>query len=405
MKILVLDTIHGGTVIGAAFEKAGCTVDLVDVYRDSSGTDAGTARATQYDLVVAPVHLDPDHPLVRSQKAPVISHHEAVRILLGDSVPRPMIEITGARGKTTTAHALATLLPGAGVLLSSRGLILYPEQQVIGKMSITPASVLPAAGAASDMGGFLIAEESLGITGAGDLAILTSGDTYRCAAGKKDALEQKLKSLRNCSAVLLAPGVRCSLPGAVRAEDHAAITGTTCTITTPEGTGSFDNALLLQDAYRIPLVLAGTAACLLGLSPEGLSRFSGLEGRMSVAHERGLTIVDNANSGTNGETTVAAARFARSTAGTGPLTLVIGIEPGDGKVCEGFPDNEIVETVCRIRPDRLVIVGPVLDPPAFPPDAVAGMYIHRAPDLAKGREAAVSVSGQGSVVLAVKTWR
>ena len=405
MKILVLDTIHGGTAIGAAFASAGCEVDTVDVYRNGSRVDTKTALTGTYDLVIAPVHLDPGHPLLESQAAPVVSHHEAVRMLLAGARPGPMVEITGARGKTTTAHALASVMPGPGILLSSRGLIAYPRQENLGRMSITPASVISAAAAAAGLGGWLVAEVSLGVTGAGDLAILTSGNTYRFAAGKRDALKQKVKTLRSCRNVLLAPEIACDLPGAVHAEDVAEVDGTNCRITTDAKNGSFANGLLAEDAYRVPLVLAGTAACMLGLDPAGLSRFSGVEGRMSVSREGSVVIVDNANSGTNRENTIMAARIARERGGDGGLTLVIGIEEGDGKVCEGFPDSEIAGAIGAIRPDRLVIVGPALASPRLAPDAVAGTCIHRAPPLADGRDAALCAAEAGSVVLAVKTWR
>lgn len=403
MKILVLDTIHGGNVIGSAYETAGLDVDRVDVYRDGKSVDAALGRA--YDLVIAPVHLDPDHPLLRSQAAPVISHHEAVRMLLAGQLPHPMVEITGTVGKTTTAHALASLMPGPGILLSSRGMIACQQQEILARMSITPASVLPAARAAEQRGGWLIAEESLGVTGAGDLGILTSGRTYRFAAGKKDALGQKISSIRACRNVLLAPGIDCDIPNAVRVEECAVVIGTECRIAAGSAGGSFTSSLLALEAYQVPLMLAGTAACLLGLDPAGLSRFTGIPGRMSVTRAGSLIVVDNANSGTNRSTTVAAARLARQESGSDELTLVIGTEPGDGKVCEGFPDPEIADAICSIRPSRLVIVGPVLESPRLPPDAVAGTFIHRASSLAEGRDAALSAAAHGSVVLAVKTWR
>jgi len=65
MHILVLDTIHGGKAIGRAFSDRGDCVDCVDVYRKKSVIDVATACAGTYDLIVAPVHLDPDHPLLR----------------------------------------------------------------------------------------------------------------------------------------------------------------------------------------------------------------------------------------------------------------------------------------------------------------------------------------------------
>ncbi|OPY36749.1 MAG: UDP-N-acetylmuramoyl-L-alanyl-D-glutamate synthetase [Methanoregula sp. PtaU1.Bin051] len=405
MKFLVLDTIHGGIRIGSAFKMTGFDVDMVDVYRNSSVPDTETALSRAYDFVVAPVHLDPDHPLLRRQAAPVISHHEAVRMLLKNDVPHPMVEITGKRGKTTTATALASIMPGRGVLLSSRGIVLYPEERTCARVSITPASVLPAARAALRMTGWFVAEESLGVSGAGDLAILTSGETYPIAAGKKDALTGKLASLRTCKKVLVAPGISCDLPQSVHLEDAAVTDGRECRITAGGATTFFKSSLLELDAYRIPLMLAGTAAVMLGIDPAGLEKFTGIEGRMSVQQEGDLIILDNANSGTNADTTFAAAEYARACAGSGTLTLVIGIEPGDGKVCEGFPDTEIAAAIRQIRPSRLVLVGPVMRPPIFPEDLLAGTYIYRAPTLSEGRKVAVSASTSGSIVLAVKTWR
>jgi len=129
MHILVLDTIHGGKAIGEAFAAQGYRVDCVDVYRGESKPDVTTAQTRNYDLIVAPVHLDPNHPLLHFSRAPVISHHEAVRQLLGEKTPEPMIEITGARGKTTTAHALASLMGGAGILHTSKGTYRFPEKK------------------------------------------------------------------------------------------------------------------------------------------------------------------------------------------------------------------------------------------------------------------------------------
>ena len=130
MHILVLDTIHGGKAIGLAYSARGDHVDCVDVYRGDSKTDITTALTRNYDLIVAPVHLDLGHPLLNFITAPIISHHEAVRELLGENIPEPMIEITGTQGKTTTAHALAFLMPGTGILHTSTGTYQYPGKEV-----------------------------------------------------------------------------------------------------------------------------------------------------------------------------------------------------------------------------------------------------------------------------------
>jgi hypothetical protein len=64
MHILVLDTIHGGREIGDTFADAGNIVDMVDVYNGTTSETAEKAKSQNYDLIVAPVHLDPDHPLL-----------------------------------------------------------------------------------------------------------------------------------------------------------------------------------------------------------------------------------------------------------------------------------------------------------------------------------------------------
>ncbi|MDD1701581.1 MAG: coenzyme F430 synthase [Methanoregula sp.] len=409
MRVLVLDTIHGGSEIGAAFVQAGHAVDMVDVYRGSTPEAATRAASGSYDLVVAPVHLDPDHPLLFGQagKVPVISHHEAVRRLLAGHMPHPTIEITGAQGKTTTAHALAALLPGTGVLHTSTGTYLVPGHRLFFKKSITPASVLAAAGKAREAGGWLVAEESLGVTGAGDLAIITSPNDYRCAAGKKSALGEKLASARNCRQILVCPGIIGKVPDhAVRLDDIAKFSGTTCRISVAGRAGSFTSPLLNLPGYRIPLALAGTAALMLGYDPAPLSGFAGVEGRMSVKMIGDVIEVDNANSGTTAKTTVEAARYARACTGVPGITLVIGTVTGDGAVCEGFPAGEITEAIREIRPDRVLWVG---EPPAqdkknplsrfpFHIDAVCA-------DLAEAKRTALDMTPSGAIVLAVKTWR
>ncbi|HZD43492.1 MAG TPA: hypothetical protein VE134_05475, partial [Methanomicrobiales archaeon] len=85
MDILVLDTIHGGRELARHLEAAGHRIDAVDVYRGQEGIPAEVAGSRRYDRVIAPVHLDPDHPLLA--RGPVMSHHEAVGWILEGEVP------------------------------------------------------------------------------------------------------------------------------------------------------------------------------------------------------------------------------------------------------------------------------------------------------------------------------
>ncbi|WP_332449350.1 coenzyme F430 synthase [Methanoculleus sp.] len=383
MRVLVLDTIHGGADLAAALRDAGHETDEVDVYRGRAGIPVEEALVRTYDLVTAPVHLDPDHPLLR-RHGPAVSHHEMVQQVLGDRLPHPFVEITGARGKTTTAHALAALLPGPGILHTSTGTYRYPEREVLWKKSITPASLIPAVREAERLGGWLVAEESLGVTGAGDVAVLTSPEDYPVAAGKKSAIAEKCRLLSRARTVVLPDEI--DLASGVRAGDLVSFKGEVCRYAGARRAG-FTNPLSTLAGYRTPLALAAATACVLGIDPAPLERFSALDGRMAARREGGLLVLDNANSGTNRATTIEAARYARELSGGGTLTLVIGEEAR--AVCEGFSADEIRRTVAAVNPTATVYVGEG----------------QAAPTLEAGLDAARRITPSGAIVLAVKTWR
>jgi UDP-N-acetylmuramyl pentapeptide synthase len=389
MDILVLDTIHGGREIALHLTALGHAVDAVDVYREKTAP----ARAA-YDRIIAPVHLDPDHPFLAWPAQKILSHHEAVAWILGERIPHPFVEITGARGKTTTAHALASVLPGPGILHTSQGTYLYPDRTLLWKRSITPASMIPAAIEACARGAWLIAEESLGVTGAGDLAILTSGEDYPIAAGKKRALAEKR---RLCAAAPQVVTVQ-PFPGleqAIAVDQVARVEGGCCTVCWQGRERRFCNPLLSLEGYRTPLLLAATAACLLGADPVPLGRFRAVEGRMTVEQEGDRLVVDNANSGTNRVTTLEAACYARKRVPEAPLTLVIG--EVSRTVCEGFAGPEVEETIRLIAPEHLILVGDRVR-------MLAEQYeCPHVETLEEGRARAAEF--RGSLVLAVKCWR
>ncbi|MDP2796359.1 MAG: coenzyme F430 synthase [Methanoregula sp.] len=405
MHILVLDTIHGGKEIGDTYTNAGNVVDVVDVYTGTTPETAENSKNRTYDLIVAPVHMDPDHPLLSNRCTPVISHHEAVRRLLGEKLPVPMIEITGARGKTTTAYALAHILSGDGVLHTSSGTFIYPTKNLLWKRSITPASVLAAVKYANQHSGWLVAEISLGVTGAGDLAIITSAEDYTFAAGKKSAIKEKIASVTHAKRILVADGIFCDQKNVVHIEDVARCDGMNCTVELDGNCFVLTNPLFSLPPYRLPLMLAAAAAMILNENPTPLNHFTALPGRMSVSHEKDLLIVDNANSGTNVTTTICAARYARHLAGTSELTLVIGQVEGDGAVCEGFSFGQIISAIEKVRPAKVIWVGRIPDPGSEDYRSVQDIIDAHCTTLDEGRKAAVQKTDKGSIVLAVKTWR
>ncbi|HDR73482.1 MAG TPA: coenzyme F430 synthase [Methanoculleus sp.] len=401
MNILVLDTIHGGGEIARHLISSGHTADTVDIYRHAQGIDQAQALARTYDCIVAPVHTDPDHPLLQRPGIPRITHHEAVGRILGRNAPRPMVEITGARGKTTTATALASLFEGPGVLHTSQGTVDYPDRVLLWKRSIAPASVIDAAARARARNGWLIAEESLGVSGAGTLGVLTAGEDYPVAAGKKRALAEKKRLLTRCATVVAAPGIAPWADCVIRADEVAACAGGTCRYARDGIEGSFTNPLLHLDGYRTPLVTAAAAACCCGIDPAPLAGFRALEGRMSTHRIGDALLVDNANSGTNTATAVDAARYARLLAPGRGIVLVIGLEAAT--VCEGFPEEAMEEAIGRIGPVSVVLVG--VTGAVGERLAAAGIPWEHCWTLQEARDRACARAGRESIVLSVKTWR
>ena len=400
MRVLVIDTIHGGLEIARYLNGRGHFTDTVDIYRGKSGIDAITAASRDYDMAVVPVHLDPGNPLVQALTIPVISHHDAVRWILGDDRPSPFVEITGARGKTTTACALASVMNGPGILHTSMGTYRFPGKEQIWKKSITPASMLPAAEEAARINGWLITEVSLGCTGAGDYGIITSCEDYLFAGGKRHALVEKVRSAQKMRRLLVAAGV--DAPGAIPVESVAATEGESCTYECAGKNGTFDSPLLSLEGYRMPLMLAAAAGCELGGDPGRLSTFPAIPGRMSESREGDVRIIDNANSGTNALTTRHAAHYARKITGMDEITLVVGQE--SGTVCEGFTAGEIMTAVSEICPARLIVVGDTYSGIENNPGC-AGIPVFHAGSLEEGKSIARSMTKRGCIVLSVKCWR
>jgi hypothetical protein len=404
MKILVLDTIHGGKILAEYLKRAGHAVDTVDVYRGRDGSvSEDEAAGKVYDLIAAPVHLDPDYRLLNTGTE-VISHHEAVA--LAASVPEDalLIEITGARGKTTTAHALLHLMEkdGCGILHTSKGTVRYPEKKQIFKKSITPATLVEVLSAAAEEEcRWIIAEESVGVTGLGDLGVLTSGTDYPIANSKKSALDEKIRLLKGCKKVLLAPGANADIPGAYYSDDIVVVEDDLCRFDYGGFKGELSNKLLTVEGYREALMTAAAAGCILGKDPSCLGSFSALEGRLSYSTRDGTGIIDNSNSGANRKTAITASVYANRISPGREQVLVIGVEADN--ICEGFPDDEIAGAISDIMPYAAVVISK--DPEYVRKIIPPGIKFESASSLEDGAQKAMKYGTNRIIILSVKTWR
>ncbi|AKJ39108.1 coenzyme F430 synthase [Methanosarcina barkeri] len=224
-KFAVLDLTHGGIPIAKSLAAAGNEVSGIDVYRtvkpetlleleEKYGIHCSKTPlpASEFDLIVAPVHLDLAYPMLveaRAQKKNILSHHEIVgEILKGDSRLSGIktVEITGVKAKTSTASLLADMLSRQFevVLHTSRGLEYWKagaSSLIYKGLSITPGSILVAVEKTFEAGfrpDFFIFEISIGGTGTADLGILTTlSPDYGIANNTSLASEAKLQLIRN----------------------------------------------------------------------------------------------------------------------------------------------------------------------------------------------------------------
>lgn len=241
-KFAVLDLTHGGIPIAKSLVAAGNKVVGIDVYgttepdillelEETHGIPYSKTplSASEFDILVAPVHLDSAYPMLveaRAQGKRVFSHHEIVgEILKSDSRLSGIktVEVTGVKAKTSTASLLADMLSRQFevVLHTSRGLEYWKagtSSLIHRGLSITPGSILVAIEKAFEAGfrpEIFIFEISIGGTGTADFGILTTLlPDYGIANNTALASEAKLqlvKQAKSGSTLLINAGAEKAL--------------------------------------------------------------------------------------------------------------------------------------------------------------------------------------------------
>jgi len=231
MKVLIVDMTHGGTVLASEFsKKQNCKVFAWDIYHTLPEEDKSQLEiqgielvdesfyhqlinekiSSEYDnseiLVVAPVHCKLPYP-------PHMTHHQAVGYLLKDEINVPIIEITGVKGKTSTAAMLKEIYRDKNpLILSSLGVEVLKDGEEFNlqkNISITPASIITAWRLAQEFYngqipgvGVCLFESSLGGTGMADVGIITNiAEDYTIAQGSSSASKAKLQMFESRTVV------------------------------------------------------------------------------------------------------------------------------------------------------------------------------------------------------------
>ncbi len=426
-RVAVADVNHGGLTLAEELISLGYGAFAVDIYgtRKPAGETVrvvSPADAGRFDALVAPVHMPPgpltDYAL--KEGIPVLTHHRvAGMIAMATGRLRGMrsVEITGTRGKTTTAFALAGILDTAGELVllhTSHG--LFFEGRPLGRrFSIAPASLLLALDEAKSVGlapTVFVAEVSLGGCGTADVGVITTlKDEYPIAGGTARSCEAKMQMIeyaRPGSTIVhessfsfagddLPREIAFGRGGDVYYDDEGRIAFALFPGETIDPCRSMTVDLA---AYRQPMLCAAAAAFALGVPPEairtGLERFDGVPGRMKYETLEGRRLVDNSSSGLS----PAGVQHALSAGqiGKGRRVLVVGEEKYN--VCEGLEPVRVLEIAGIANVDGVVLVGERLREPAH---ATGRAW---ASDLKGGITAALALTMPGDTIIScVKTWR
>jgi UDP-N-acetylmuramyl pentapeptide synthase len=430
MDIAVLDLTHGGALIAQSLAET-ATVTAVDVYgtvSDEARRDlesSGIAVLTEppdagdFDLIVAPVHLDSAYKTLHDARAadvpvPAITHHAAVYEILKQRLERyHVVEVTGTTAKTSTVRMLAGMLSSCTgkkiVSHTSAGVEYWDARggdggggssaKTIAKWSIAPASIIRAVesvkaepGAEPDI---FIFEVSLGGTGLADTGIITTLTGDYLIANKtglaSSAKMQMVKRAKPGSTLILNSDVDVtSDPAAniltfgdggaggdgvdVRFEEidheHAVVTAMNRRI---------EFAVKDYDIFSYRTAILGAVSAAISMNTDldciksFLDGFSGVSGRMKIMKVDGRTVVDNSNSGMTISSAESAIDHVRRIADNGRVVMIIGIE--EYNVCEGLDTDEAVGLIGRNRNfiDRFITVGIESDCEADDLDSGMGM--------------------------------
>ncbi len=445
-KVAVLDLTHGGAVIARKLKNLVSEISAVDVYKklgaaelealENCGirTSREPLEASDFDIIIAPVHLDPNYPMLKdalSNNIPVLSHHAAVgQILSGYNLKnKTLVEITGTKAKTSTAILLAGILSREKKVVShtSRGIEDWSTGKIVKKgLSITPASVLLALDAVEEAGiafDVFISEISLGGTGRADIGVITTiANDYKIASGTRLASDAKRQMILNAkpksSVVVNNDALRFF--GACR-RDLNIISFTesidaSCNVyyenekTIAYYLGKKHGRICLPQAqgydmtaYKTAFVCATSTALAMDTDAEAIGRalceFGGAEGRMKKTILARRTLIDNSNSGMDIRVAEKALEFSKAQGER--IVMVLGEEAKE--VCEGL-DPSCVDQFIRKHLDELsalVLVGERMKPLVNP-----GKNLHYAGNLAAGIELAKKLTHEKDIILScVKCFR
>ncbi len=403
---LIIDATHGGVKLASEFKKQNPLnkVYIYDIYntlkpnqiKDLKNLNIIIANLDEiedvdYLNVIYPIHLPlTENEIIENINNPntnfnFLTHHKAVKLLIND-LDSLKIEITGVKGKTSSAFILKEILKNYNtLLLSSLGLI-YNDEIIQKDISITPANIVNALDICKNKD-FEIAifENSLGSSAIGDVALLTNiAENYPIANNLRDAsvakgqifdndliaikLETLNKyyknqsldkintfSINNESANLYCLDIDYNLKNTKLKIKYNNLK----TINSNFVNGELEVFTFAPGKYHVENILGAICVALACEIPKnsiinGLKDFKGLPGRTNIRKIKGKTIIEEINPGIN---TKAIEYSINMIEKPEEYSIILG---GDyGITCEEIDEEKVANLLNNINNLDLTLTGEV----------------------------------------------
>ena len=419
MNTLVIDLTHGGVKIAVSLAKKGTNVFCYDIYNTLKDIDRRMLDVYDVRLidledlanfkgdlkVIYPVHLPLTNDEIRQYNPNLnyifLTHHEAVAEILSDwGADIKKIEVTGVKGKTSCVFMLKEILIDDNPLvLSSLGALIYDDKKEIvlkKNISITPANIKETVDLAYKLanpicGGEIrnqiyncaIFESSLGVTGLGDVGLLTNivedypiaqkkskasiakSQVFRCpvVCCEKESLDKFYSnvkhdkvnsfSLNDKTANLYTTDVDYSLDETVIDIEYKDIK----TVNDELISGNIRVKTFAPGAHHVLNVL-GVVETALSLAIDedkiinGLENYKGIPGRTNKKSVDGITIIEEINPGINTKAIEASINMLDDD------SYLISIGGDYGITCEEIDENSVAELINSLKKD-IVLCGEV----------------------------------------------
>ncbi len=409
---LIIDATHGGIKLATEYKKKNPNhkIYLYDIYNTLSQkkiTQLKQKKITtinslqkinnnlKYLEIIYPIHL----PLTTQEiskkinkphiQTTFLTHHQAVKKLFKNLKNVLKIEITGVKGKTSSAFILKEIFNNYNpILLTSLG-IIHKNNIIQKNISITPANILTTINTCKNKKyQAAIFENSLGTSAIGDIGLLTNiTENYPIAKKLRNAAQAKSQifknkliainlhtlnkyyknestihknkintfSLKNTNANLYCLNIKYGLKNTKLKIKYNNIK----TINNKLINGEFKIYTFAPYKFHVENILGAICVALSAEMPETeisnrLKKFKGLPGRTNIKKINNKIIIEEINPGINTKAIEYSLNMIKK-----PEEFIVIIGGDYGITCEEIKEDKLSKLLNKKKDLNIILTGPL----------------------------------------------